>query len=235
MNGTVGTIQSDDRGLAAITHLAGLAGYGAEKKRIVTTFTIIQDMAQNVAGDAAIVESITKPGAEIHDYQPTPGDIVKARVTNADEYGGMPLLGVDGRTRRRCAEVGDQAAQGGGELPDQLRVIADVRFVGLDHLGKRELKFANIKTRRPSRLPWRERPALRLDYLRADTSAIVALYRHYGYLDARAQWTLESTRDPSAARVVFVIQEGERSRVTSVASRSSLQPSVPSGRRGSTR
>jgi manganese/iron transport system substrate-binding protein len=38
----------------------------AAKKRIVTTFTIIQDMAQNVAGDAAIVESITKPGAEIH-------------------------------------------------------------------------------------------------------------------------------------------------------------------------
>ena len=44
----------------------------AAKKRIVTTFTIIQDMAQNVAGDAAIVESITKPGAEIHGYEPTP-------------------------------------------------------------------------------------------------------------------------------------------------------------------
>lgn len=108
-------------------------------------------------------------------------------------------------------------AQGGSELPDQLRVIADVRFNGLDHLGKRELKFANLKTRRPSRLPWRERPALRLDYLRADTSAIVALYRHYGYLDARAQWTLESTRDPSAARVVFVVHEGARSRVSTVA------------------
>ena len=40
--------------------------------RVVTTFTVIQDIAQNVAGTAAIVESITKPGAEIHDYQPTP-------------------------------------------------------------------------------------------------------------------------------------------------------------------
>ena len=37
------------------------------------------DIAQNVAGDAAVVESITKPGAEIHDYQPTPRDIVKAQ------------------------------------------------------------------------------------------------------------------------------------------------------------
>lgn len=28
-------------------------------------------MAKNVAGDAAEVSSITKPGAEIHEYQPT--------------------------------------------------------------------------------------------------------------------------------------------------------------------
>lgn len=50
-----------------------------DKLKVVTTFTIIQDIAQNVAGDAAVVESITKPGAEIHDYQPTPKDIVKAQ------------------------------------------------------------------------------------------------------------------------------------------------------------
>ena len=52
---------------------------GKDKLKVVTTFTIIQDIAQNVAGDAAVVESITKPGAEIHDYQPTPKDIVKAQ------------------------------------------------------------------------------------------------------------------------------------------------------------
>jgi len=51
----------------------------AKPKRILTTFTILQDIAQNVAGDKAIVESITKPGAEIHDYQPTPLDIVKVQ------------------------------------------------------------------------------------------------------------------------------------------------------------
>ncbi len=44
--------------------LCAVGGYAAaaEKKfKVVTTFTIIQDMAQNVAGDAAVVESITKP------------------------------------------------------------------------------------------------------------------------------------------------------------------------------
>jgi manganese/iron transport system substrate-binding protein len=63
----------------------------AAKKRIVTTFTIIQDMAQNVAGDAAVVESITKPGAEIHGYEPTPQDIVKAQRADLVLWNGLNL------------------------------------------------------------------------------------------------------------------------------------------------
>ncbi len=63
----------------------------AKPKRILTSFTIIQDMAQNVAGDKAIVESITKPGAEIHEYEPTPLDIVKAQSADLVLYNGMGL------------------------------------------------------------------------------------------------------------------------------------------------
>ncbi len=59
--------------------------------RVVTTFTIIQDIAQNVAGTSAIVESVTKPGAEIHDYQPTPLDIVKAQSADLVIWNGMNL------------------------------------------------------------------------------------------------------------------------------------------------
>jgi manganese/iron transport system substrate-binding protein len=61
------------------------------KKRVITTFTIIQDMAQNVAGDAAIVESITKPGAEIHGYEPTPQDIVKTQKADLVLWNGLNL------------------------------------------------------------------------------------------------------------------------------------------------
>ncbi|MBU3029497.1 metal ABC transporter substrate-binding protein [Paracoccus marinaquae] len=50
--------------------------------KVATTFTIIADMARNVAGDLAVVESITRPGADIHNYQPTPRDLVRA--TGAD-------------------------------------------------------------------------------------------------------------------------------------------------------
>ena len=47
--------------------------HGQERNKpfkVVTTFTILADMAQNVAGDNAVVVSITKPGAEIHGYEP---------------------------------------------------------------------------------------------------------------------------------------------------------------------
>ena len=61
------------------------------KKKVVTSFTIIADMAREVAGDAAEVESITKPGSEIHGYEPTPKDIVKAQGADLVLWNGMNL------------------------------------------------------------------------------------------------------------------------------------------------
>ena len=59
--------------LAACLALPAHAG----RLKVATTFTVIADMARNVAGDAATVESITRPGADIHNYQPTAGDLVR--------------------------------------------------------------------------------------------------------------------------------------------------------------
>ncbi|AJY47772.1 metal ABC transporter substrate-binding protein [Martelella endophytica] len=61
------------------------------KFKAVTTFTVIADIAQNVAGDAAIVESITKPGAEIHNYAPTPRDIIGAQGADLILWNGLNL------------------------------------------------------------------------------------------------------------------------------------------------
>lgn len=59
--------------------------------KVVTTFTILQDIAQNVAGDAATVVSITKPNAEIHDYKATPQDLRKAQDADLILYNGLNL------------------------------------------------------------------------------------------------------------------------------------------------
>ena len=76
--------------------LAGLAAprlAGAETPRlkVATTFTIIADMARNVAGDRAEVVSITKPGAEIHNYEPTPSDLIAARGADLILRNGLNL------------------------------------------------------------------------------------------------------------------------------------------------
>lgn len=77
--------------LTLLTPQAQAQAQSAKPKRIVTTFTILQDMAQNVAGDRAIVESLTRPGAEIHDYDPTPLDVVKAQSADLVLWNGFGL------------------------------------------------------------------------------------------------------------------------------------------------
>ncbi|WP_099240651.1 metal ABC transporter substrate-binding protein [Synechococcus sp. BDU 130192] len=61
------------------------------RKKVLTTFTVIADIAQNVAGDKLIVESITRIGAEIHGYEPTPSDLVRAQDADLLLYNGMNL------------------------------------------------------------------------------------------------------------------------------------------------
>jgi manganese/iron transport system substrate-binding protein len=80
----------------ALVIIALVAGAGTSaaddgRLKVVTTFTVIADMARNVAGDAATVTSITRPGAEIHNYQPTPGDILKAQDADLILWNGLNL------------------------------------------------------------------------------------------------------------------------------------------------
>ena len=77
----------------AIALALGLAATAsqAEKLKVVTTFTVLADMAANVAGDAAEVVSVTKPGAEIHGYQPTPRDLVRSMDADLILWNGLNL------------------------------------------------------------------------------------------------------------------------------------------------
>ncbi|PSW81546.1 metal ABC transporter substrate-binding protein [Photobacterium angustum] len=77
--------------LLSIGLLMSTVSHANDKFKVITTFTIIADMAKNVAGDAAIVESITKPNAEIHNYQVTPGDLKRAQGADLILYNGLNL------------------------------------------------------------------------------------------------------------------------------------------------
>lgn len=79
------------RGIMAAMALAAAGPVAAQEFKVVTTFTVIADMAQNVAGEAAEVVSVTKPGAEIHGYEPTPRDPVNAVDADLVLWNGMNL------------------------------------------------------------------------------------------------------------------------------------------------
>lgn len=63
----------------------------ADEFKVVTSFTVLADMAAQVAGEHAMVVSITKPGAEIHGYEPTPQDLVGAMDADLILWNGLNL------------------------------------------------------------------------------------------------------------------------------------------------
>ncbi|MFJ4029110.1 metal ABC transporter substrate-binding protein [Paenarthrobacter sp. NPDC089989] len=84
--------------LLALALALGLSACGGntsassdDKPMVLTTFTVLADVAKNVAGDKLRVESITKAGAEIHGYEPTPGDIRKAAQADLILDNGLNL------------------------------------------------------------------------------------------------------------------------------------------------
>jgi outer membrane protein assembly complex protein YaeT len=101
-------------------------------------------------------------------------------------------------------------------LPGELHVVSDVRVTGLRRVSGKEVR-AVLKTRLPSRWPWAEKPALRMDFLRADTLAIESVCRRHGFLDARAHAKVAQGQNPREAIVTFEVEEGQRSKIGSVA------------------
>ncbi|WP_182087346.1 metal ABC transporter substrate-binding protein [Aureimonas sp. ME7] len=85
--------------------VAASPAWAAEKLKVATTFTVLADMARNVAGDAAEVVSVTKPGAEIHNYQPTPRDLLSIRDADLVLWNG---LGLELWFERFFAQLGDK-------------------------------------------------------------------------------------------------------------------------------
>ncbi|WP_435749176.1 metal ABC transporter substrate-binding protein [Microbacterium sp. PMB16] len=82
--------------IASISLLCGcsspVVGPASDERPVVlTTFTVLADIAQNVAGEHLRVESITKVGAEIHGYEPTPGDVRTASTADLILDNGLNL------------------------------------------------------------------------------------------------------------------------------------------------
>ncbi|GAA1341645.1 metal ABC transporter substrate-binding protein [Arthrobacter roseus] len=62
-----------------------------DRPMVMTTFTVLADLVQTVGGEHVRVESITKIGAEIHGYEPTPSDLVNAQDADLILDNGLGL------------------------------------------------------------------------------------------------------------------------------------------------
>ncbi len=69
----------------------GSVGAGGGRVSVVTTTTILADMARNVAGDRATVTSLAPAGAEIEEYAPKPGDAQRVSTASVIVVNGLGL------------------------------------------------------------------------------------------------------------------------------------------------
>ncbi len=69
---------------AAVGCAAGDAHHDSGALRVATTATFLADIAQNVAGDRFVVDSLAPPGSDLHAFEPTPRDV--AAVSRSDLF-----------------------------------------------------------------------------------------------------------------------------------------------------
>ncbi len=106
-------------------------------------------------------------------------------------------------------------ARAQSNVPQELQVVDRIRFRGRRHVSEKALLEA-MKTRPPSLVPWHERPVLRPDFLRADTAAIIGVYRQHGYLDAIARAHVRARPRDGGAEITFEINEGRLATVRAI-------------------
>src|SRR5687768_15901676 len=63
--------------LALLAALAGSPAIAQDKIKVVATFSILGDLAQNVGGERVEVTPLVGPNGDAHVYSPTPADARK--------------------------------------------------------------------------------------------------------------------------------------------------------------
>lgn len=77
--------------LLAVVGCSAAAAEDDGRPVVLTTFTVLADMTRNVGGEHVVVESVTKPGIEIHGYEPTPSDLRRAAQADLILDNGLGL------------------------------------------------------------------------------------------------------------------------------------------------
>lgn len=106
------------------------------KPRVVTTSTILQDLAKHVGGDQFEIVGILKPGQDPHTYEPVPRDTQRLESADLVLYNGYNLEPgliklIQSTAQRRAFAVGEVVKpltiQKGGHMTQDPHVWGDAR------------------------------------------------------------------------------------------------------------
>ena len=215
----------------------------AEKLPVVTSFSILADMVQQVGGEHVQITSMVGPDADAHTYEPTPNDakaLLRARLIIKNGLGFEPWLD---RLVTSTDSKATVITASRGVIPRSLdedgETVPDPH--AWHNLANAELYVGNITkalvTADPANKADYERNSLnylkqiygllaeaknKLGALPPGNRKIVTSHDAFGYLgqaygiDFLAPQGLSTEREPSAAEVAALITQIRRTRVKAV-------------------
>ncbi len=78
-------------GLTACSSNTNGKGEGSGKLKVVTTYSIIYDMVKQIGGDKVEIHSLVPIGADPHEYDPLPKDVMRMKDADVVFYNGLNL------------------------------------------------------------------------------------------------------------------------------------------------
>lgn len=213
------------------------AGSAAEepadgRPTVLATFTVIADMTENVAGEAVEVESLTRPGAEIHYYEPTPEDLARASEADLVLANGLgleawferfiarvdaPTATVSDGVETLPVTAGDYEGEANPHAwmsPDDAELyVANIRDALTDLAPEHAEEFADNAERYTAEIrDIGERTHEDLGSLPESRRALVTCEGAFSYLarDAGLQemylWPVNAEEEPSPGRIAEVVE-----------------------------
>lgn len=129
--------------MAALALLATMPTFAQGKLEVVTSFTILADLARNIGGDRVVVTSLVGPNGDVHSYVPTPADAKLLAGAKVIVLNGLGLEGATARFMESAAKNAQVVVASTGVTP--LRLGGELDPHAWQSVSNAKLYVTNIR------------------------------------------------------------------------------------------